>query len=238
MLNTEHDAYIWKELNVEIKDYKVKLKPQYYDKSPFVTENKSVIPIIIKYAEKLDNLKSRAFLLSVLGVKGFDDAVPYLVQQYKFYSVHVYSEPFDDLILLHLCNTIMKIESNKHIELYVEMLKMPSTTALECIIIMADKLKMTELETHIFNLIEKENKIPEAWIGQPNEVDKYWCSQKALEYMVKRKNKEHIPFIEKFLNPEDLEWIKFSKSRFEKDNYANCYKAYKTIALRGIKDLK
>ena len=89
----------------------------------------------------------------------------------------------------------------------------------------------------IVPLIEKDNKIPKAWIGKPNEEDKYWCSQKAFEYIINRKNIKYYSFIEKFLNPEKLEWIQFTESKFQKENYSNCYNKYMQIAQKGLKYL-
>ena len=143
-MNLDYNAKVWNDVDDEIKDYGVKLKPHYYDKSPFMTEYKSIIPIIIKYAERCNSPKDRMFLLSTLSVKGYDDAVPYLVDQYKHYISDIYSEPFDDILLSHLCNTIMKIESKRYIELYIDMMHLPSTTALECIIKMAYRLTVTK----------------------------------------------------------------------------------------------
>ena len=236
-MENDSDLSILKELNVLINCYKVKLKMQYYDKSPFDVKDKTVISIIINYANKFENYKYKIFLLSTLGVRGFDEAVPYLIEQYKFFNLEIYSEPLDDLLLLDLCNTIAKIESEKFIDLYIEMLKLPATTALECIIKMLDKLNIDKAEEYIFSLIEKDNKIPKAWIGKPNEEDKYWCSQKAFEYIINRKNIKYYSFIEKFLNPEKLEWIQFTESKFQKENYSNCYNKYMQIAQKWLKYL-
>lgn len=88
-MENDSDLSILKELNVLINCYKVKLKMQYYDKSPFDVKDKTVISIIINYANKFENYKYKIFLLSTLGVRGFDEAVPYLIEQYKFFNLEI-----------------------------------------------------------------------------------------------------------------------------------------------------
>ena len=234
----DNDRIILKEMNKAIKGYRVKLKFQYYNESPFSEKDKAVIPIIIRYSDELKSYKNRLVILSALGVQGFDEAVPYLVEQYKIFNLEIYSAPFDDLLLLDLCNTIAKIGSRDYINLYIEMLKLPPMAALESIIKMLGNFKIDEVDEHIFALIERENKIPEAWIGLLNETDKYWCSQKAFEYIIKKKRPEYRQFIEKFLTPEKLPWIQFAESSFQKQNYSHCYKKYIDIAKRGLKYLE
>ena len=195
------DIKILKELNKKLNSFGVQLKLQYYNISPLSIAMKNIVPIIIEYADKMTSYRSKIFLLSVLGVQGFDEAIPYLVQQYRIFNLKIYSEPFDDILCLYLCNTIEKIKSNKYIDLYAEMLQLPSMSALECIIRMCSELNLDGVENYIFNLIEKENKIPKTWIGQLNEEDKYWCSQNALIYIINKKRPEYYSYIEKFFHP-------------------------------------
>ena len=229
------DNDMLKELNEELKRrYGFKLKFWFYPSSPFSEKDREVIPLILNFAAKLHNVKNKIFLLSVLGVKGYDEAVPALVEEYKFILLYKYNEPFDELLLLHLCDTVAKIESKKHFNLYVDLLTLPSTTALESIIKMLEKMKILEAEEYIFNLIEKENIIPQAWIGSVNEDLKYWCSLCALKYIIKRKDLKYYHFIQKFLHPEKLEWIQFTSSRYTATHYLNCYKKYISLASKGI----
>ena len=232
-----NDQNLLKELNKCISDYRIKIKLQYYDKSPFTEKDKAVIPIIIRYANQLKSYKHKIFILSVLGIPGFDEAVPYLVEQYRVFNLEIYSDPFDDMLLLHLCNTIAKIGSKNYINLYLEMLNLPLTSALECIINMCSKFNIDEVEEKIFALIEQENKIPVAWLGTLNETDKYWCSQRALEYIIRKNGAKYRQFIDKFLTPEKLHWIQFTESPYQKKNYLNCYKQYIHIAKKGLKYL-
>ena len=230
----QHDNDILKELNQKLKQVGIKLKFWYYDGSPFTKEDKRVIPIILSHIERLYKDKNKIFLLSVLGVRGYDEAVPALVNEYKFYCDNIYSEPCDELQLLYLCNTIAKISSKKYIDLYIELLQMPATTALESIIKKLSKMKISRVDEFVFNLIEKENKIPEVWRGTLNERDKYWCSLNALKYMVDKKDSKYRCYIQKFLQPEELKWIQFSESKYMKANYTSCYKEYIGLAKKGL----
>ena len=233
-----HDNNLLKELNNELKKNDVKLKFWYYDISPFASCDKEIIPLILNYVNKLNSDKNKIFLLSVLGVKGFDDAVPAIVNEYEFFNLNKYSQPFDEILLLELCDTIAKIESKEYIDLYIKMLTMPATTALESIIKMLDKLNVPELDGYIYNLIEKENKIPNEWIGELNEENKYWCSLNALKYIINRKDSKYYDFIKKFLQPERLKWIWFTPSKYSKTNYSNCYKKYIALAKKGLSYLE
>lgn len=233
-IEAQHDIEILRQLNQELKPKRIKLKFWYYDSSPFTKEDKSVIPIILRYVNKLHSDKNKIYLLSALGVQGYDEAVPVLVDEYKYYSNNIYSEPLDELMLLDLCNTIAKIASKKYIDLYIELLQMPATTALESIIKMLRKMKVPEVDKYIFDLIEKENKIPQAWIGDLNEENKYWCSLNALKYMIDKKQSQYYSYIQKFLHPEKLKWIYFSPSKFTTVNYSNCYEKYVKLAKQGL----
>ena len=232
------DRAVLKELNQKLKPEGVRLKFWYYDVSPFTEADKRVIPIILSHTDRLHSDKNKIFLLSALGVRGYDEAVPALVDEYKFYNDNRYSEPLDELLLLDLCDTIARIASKKHIDLYVELLRMPPTTALASIIKMLGKMKISGADEAIFNLIERENKIPQAWIGKPNEEDKYWCSLNALEYMIDKRDAKYRGYIQKFLHPEELDWIRFSESEYRKANYASCYKKYIALAQKGLSGLE
>ena len=129
---------------------------------------------------------------------------------------------------------IAKIESKEYIDLYIKLLTMPATTALESIIKMLDKLKVPEVDRYIFNLIEKENKIPNGWIGELNEENKYWCSLNALKFIINRKDSKYYDFIKTFLQPEKLRWIWFTPSKHMKINYSSCYKKYIELAKKGL----
>lgn len=233
----KYDMEILKKLNKEIKKFKVKLKFEYYNKSPFNEKDNEVISIIINYVNMFENYRSKIFILSSLGVEGFYQAIPYIVSIYKSFVSDIYEKPMDEILLLHICDTISKIKSKEHINLYKELLNLPVTPSIVSIINMIDIMKLTELDEDVFNLIEKENKIPNLWVGELNETDKYWVSQTALEYISNKNDKNYYYYLKKFLNPEKLEWIVFSKSKYQKINYIDCYKKYVDIAKKGISRL-
>ena len=85
---------------------------------------------------------------------------------------------------------------------------------------------------------EKENKIPNEWIGELNEENKYWCFLNALKYIINRKDSKYYDFIKKFLQPERLKWIWFTPSKYSKTNYSNCYKKYIALAKKGLSYLE
>ena len=70
------DRAVLKELNQKLKPEGVRLKFWYYDVSPFTEADKRVIPIILSHTDRLHSDKNKIFLLSALGVRGYDEAVP------------------------------------------------------------------------------------------------------------------------------------------------------------------
>ncbi|MBQ8287963.1 MAG: hypothetical protein IJX76_04230 [Clostridia bacterium] len=235
--DNKNDLSLLKQLNSELKPFKVKIELQNYEVSPFSASDVGVVPIILKYADLLERDINKAFILSTLRASGFDAAVPYLIAFYKS-LLQKYNSPQDETVLLSVCDTIAKIGSDRYIDEYVELLDLPVTPAMGGIIEMLGKVRSDRIESAVFRLIERENRIPEAWIGKPNETDKYWCSQIALIYIVNRRNTKYYSFIERFISPEKLDWIAFAESKYSKRNYAECYKIYKKIAQKGLNYLK
>lgn len=214
------DNLLLKGLNRELKQFHIKIKFERYENSPFTTSDVDVIPIILKYVDMCELKANKVFLLSTLRSPGFHQAVPFLIDFYKE-LLQCYHTPEDELLLLSVCETIGKIRSEKYIEQYINLLNMTITPSAECLINMLSKMPNTiEIENCIFSLIEKENLIPEAWMGGPSEIYKYYCSQTALSYICDMDRQKYHSFIEQFLSPQELSWVHFLNSDCCKDNYS------------------
>lgn len=230
----ENDSIVLKLLNKELKRYHVKLKFQYYDVSPFKQHNSDVVDIILKYSEMLESYYNKIFIVSSLCDKCFKSAVPYLIDLYDTFLKKIYNLPQDEIFLLHLCVTISKINSLEHKELYKKILCGHITQSAEPLIIMVSKFNDNEYEDIIFNLIRKENLIPDLWVGKLNEDSKYWCSFTALKCIVKKKNKKYLDFFKSIMDDQDFEWLNFSKSKYREKLMLEWKTKYKKLAQIGV----
>ena len=229
-----------KMLNKLIRELKTKgyrftsHKKLIYEK-PFSSQDFVVIDSILNCVKSLEDDELKLGLLYTLGVQGFHDAVPFIVEFYKKY-LNEYKDSNDERILQILCNILYEIKSEKHIELYKELLTIKIVPATVGILDILVDIYDDSIDNYVIPLIEKENEIPLDWIGWPNETDKYWFSENALIFIINKKRKEHKPIIEKFLEPERLEFISFSKSKYQKSNYMECYKRYKSYAEQALRN--
>lgn len=226
----QNDSALMKDLNKELQQFHVKLRLEQYQTSPFLPNSVNAMPIILKYVDMCERKINRVHLLSTLRAPQFFEAVPYLLNLYKD-LLKDYDTPQDELLLLSICETIEKIGSDKYTDQYIDLLKMPITPSAECIIrLLSKKILTPKIEMCILSLVEKENIIPKAWIGKPNETDKYWCSQIALIHIAKTNQSKYYSYLERFLYPQNLPWIYFTDSKYCQSNYSECYKRYVKIA--------
>ena len=230
----KNDSLLLKGLNRELKKFHVKLRLVRYEDSPFSSSAVDVMPIIFKYVDMCEQKYNKVHLLSTLRSPHFHNAIPYLINFYKK-ELEDYDTPQDEYVLLSICETIEKIGSDRYIDQYIDLLKNPITPSAECIIKLLTKMPITpQIETCILSLVEKENIIPEAWIGKLNETDKYWCSQLALTFIAKNKNEKYHSYIERFMFPQNFSWIYFTESDYCQSNYCECYKQYIKIASKYL----
>lgn len=103
---------------------------------------------------------------------------------------------------------------------------------------MLAKANIEKIDNIIFNLIKKENLIPKAWLGELNEDSKYWCSLVALKCIVNKKDNKYLEFFKELINDEDMNWIKFTNSKYKDRLTINLKKQYKLLAEKGINKIK
>ena len=232
------DLDILKVLNKELKKYKVKLKFQYYDVCPFKENKIEILEVILKYSELFSSIYNKIFILSSLCDKYYKDSIPYLVKIYHSFINEVYEVPLDEMYLLHICDTMAKINALEYIDLYESIISCPMTQSAEPIIKMLAKANIEKIDNIIFNLIKKENLIPKAWLGELNEDCKYWCSLVALKCIVNKKDNKYLEFFKELINDEDMNWIKFTNSKYKDRLTINLKKQYKLLAEKGINKIK
>ena len=237
-MTQNNDVNILKFLNSDLKKYKIKLKFQYYDVCPFDENKLEIMRIILKYVKLFESYHHKIFILSSLCDKFFKDCIPYMVEIYHYFLDNIYSNPIDEMYLLHLCDTIAKIKALEYTDLYKSIVLKPMTQSAESIIKMLSENNMNEFDEIIFNLIKKENLIPTLWIGELNEDSKYWCSYIAMKCIVDKKDKKYLPFFNEMLEDEFMGWINFSDSKYKNKLTLEWKRKYKLLAEKGIKKIK
>jgi len=237
-MTRNNDMKILKLLNKDLKKYKVKLKFQYYDTCPFIENKFEILELILKYVESFTSIYHKIYILSSLCDKYYKNSVPYLVKTYHSFIDEIYKVPMDEMYLLHLCNTIAKINALEYTDLYESIISCPMTQSAEPIIEMLAKMNIEKFDDIIFNLIKKENLIPTAWLGELNEDSKYWCSLVALKCVVNKKDNKYLYFFNELIADKDMEWIKFTDSKYKSKLIVELKNKYKLLAEKGIKKIK
>ena len=96
------DDVILKQLNKELKKYKIKLNFRYYDICPFKDHKLEVMNIVIKYSKELESYHNKIFILSSLSDEEFKNAIPYLIDIYFYFLNNIYGMPRDEIYLFYL----------------------------------------------------------------------------------------------------------------------------------------
>ena len=126
----------------------------------------------------------------------------------------------------------------RYVDLYESIISRPMTQSAEPIIEMLSKFNIEKFEPIIFNLIKKENLIPKAWLGELNEDSKYWCSLVALKCIVNKKDNKYLDFFEELIDDQDMNWIKFTDSKYANKLTIDLKNKYKSLAKKGINKIK
>lgn len=237
-MTKNNDIVILKHLNNDLKKYKVKLEFQYYDVCPFKESKIEILEVVLRYVDLLSNIYNRIFILSSLCDKYYKDCIPVLIKIYHIFIEKFYKVPQDEMYLLYICNTIAKINALEYTYLYEGIIYRPMTQSAEPIIEMLSKFNIEKFEPIIFNLIKKENLIPKAWLGELNEDSKYWCSLVALKCIVNKKDNKYLDFFEELIDDQDMNWIKFTDSKYANKLTIDLKNKYKSLAKKGINKIK
>ena len=232
------DLDILKALNKELKKYKVKLKFQYYDVCPFKENKIEILEVILKYSELFSSIYNKIFILSSLCDKYYKDSIPYLVKIYHSFINEVYEVPLDEMYLLHICDTMAKINALEYIDLYEKIISRSMTQSAESIIKMLSSMNIERIDDCILKLIKKENLIPKSWLGTLNEDCKYWCSLVSLKCIVTKRDNKYLALFKELLEDDDMEWIEFTDSKYKYKLANSLKKQYKLLAKKGMNKIK
>lgn len=232
MLNPKnwHNFIVKRKLFHELRRNKIKFDSwDEFSCKTFKETEKKAVPILIKYIEQFDSEDTQIQYIGALGVKGFDDATEYLIAKYKKYL-----HPYNQWYLNDVSQTLARICDLRYLDTYFEFLSNDVTIDACYLVEMLGKLKVEKAIPYLIKLVDCVAIIPENWMGFGIEEYKFYVSQCAIKALGRFKRKELNQYIEKFLNPSAIEWIKYT----EPNEYANVlkstYREYIKVATKAM----
>ena len=227
----------WHNINVQRKLFRElrrnKIKYRVWSKfscKTFKETDKKAARILIKYIEQFDSEGVQLQYIGALGVKGFDDATEYLIAKYKKYL-----HPYNRWCLNVISQTLARICDLRYLDTYLEFLSYDDTVLDACYLVqMLGKLKVEKAIPYLIKLVDCVAIIPKEWIGFGIEDQKFYVSQCAIEALGRFKRKELNQYIEKFLNPFAIEWIKYTEPNENANVLKSTYKEYIKVATKAM----
>ena len=68
-----------------------------------------------------------------------------------------------------------------------------------------------------------------------NEDSKYWCSLVALKCIVNKKDNKYLEFFKELIDDKDMNWIKFTDSKYSNKLTIDLKNKYKALAKKRNK---
>jgi len=202
-----------------------------FNRSKFSVKDKAIISIIVKYVDRFESSDLANHYLCCLGVKGFYDATEFLINKYK----QCVPPSYNAYVLNAVSQTIANIRDSRYIDVYLDFLKDDVVVSETWFIVqMLGRMKIERAIPHFIRLLDGERLIRESRRGTVLEDSKFLVSQTSIEALSQFKNPDYIKFIEKFLEPEKIPWIKFEESKEARANLRATYATYKNITKKAM----
>ena len=225
-----HNVSVERKLFRELRRNKIKFDSwDEFSCKTFKETEKKAVPILIKYIEQFDSEDWQIQYIGALGVKGFDDATEYLIEKYKKYL-----HPYNQWYLNDVSQTLARICDLRYLDTYFEFLSNDVTIDACYLVQMIGKLKVEKAIPYLIKLVDCVAIIPERWIGLGIEGYKFYVSQCAIKALGRFKRKELNQYIEKFLNPSAIEWIKYTEPNVDANILKFTYKEYIKVATKAM----
>ncbi|MDE6029062.1 MAG: HEAT repeat domain-containing protein [Clostridiales bacterium] len=171
--------------------------------------------------------------INALGVKGFYDASEYLIGEYKKNMPPNYNEP----MLNAVSQTLARIGDLRYVDEYIAFLSDNVSFEAGYLVEMLGNMRVEKAVPTIIKLLNYVAIIPQNWYENILEDQKFYVSQCAIKALGKFNDSSLIPYLEKFLEPEKLDWIKFDC--VDNNKYLKrIYREYKELATKAIAKLK
>lgn len=199
----------------------------------FAPTDTAVIPIIIKYLDLFEREGVKLQFINALGVKGFYDASEYLIGEYKKNMLPNYNEP----MLNEVSQTLARICDLRYVDEYIGFLSDNVSFEAGYLVEMLGNMRVEIALPTIIKLLDCVAIIPQKWHDNILEDQKFYVSQCAIKALGKFKDSSLVQYLEKFLEPEKLDWIKFDCA--DNNKYLKrIYREYKELATKAIAKLK
>ena len=225
-----HNINVQRKLFRELRRNKIKFDSwSIFSCKTFKETEKKAVPILIKYIEQFDSEGEQLHYINALGVKGFDDATEYLIAKYKKY-LHPYNQTYLNVI----SQTLANICDLRYLDTYFEFLSNDVTIDACYLVQMLGNLKVEKAIPYLIKLVDCVAIIPEKWVGTVAEEQKFYVSQCAIKALGRFKRKELNQYIEKFLNPSAIEWIKYTEPNVDANILKFTYKEYIKVATKAM----
>lgn len=225
-----HNINVQRKMFRELRRNKIKFDSwSIFSCKTFKETDKKAVPILIRYIEQFDSEGEQLQYINALGVKGFDDATEYLIVKYKKY-LHPYNQTYLNVI----SQTLANICDLRYLDTYFEFLSNDVTIEACYLVQMLGKMKVEKAIPYLIKLVDCIAIIPKEWLGFGIEEQKFYVSQCAIEALGKFKRKELNQYIEKFLNPSAIEWIKYTEPNENANVLKSTYKEYIKVATKAM----
>jgi len=201
----------------------------------FTEKDKTVIPIFLKYLDEFENKNFKDKYLCCLGVKGFYDATEYLLNEY---STHLPPSYDGSWSLEAISQTIAKIQDPRFIDTYLSFLNDDKVVFETCHIVeMLGKMKVEKAIPYLIKLLDGERKTADNLYGTSLEDTKFFVSQESIKALAQFKNPEYMKYVEKFLEPEKISWIKYPDTKDGRNFLKSTHTKYRKIAKKAIEKM-
>ncbi len=231
-----HDAKLEKQFFNEIAELGYGLKYRRYEISckTFSSEDKIVVPILIKYINQFESDGYKLQFMNALGVKGFYGASEYLIEEYKNNLPPRYNQKMLDMV----SQTLARIEDERFIDTYIELIGNNVTMEAGYLVETLGRMKVERAIPTLIDLLDRVAIIPQEWYNNCLEEQKFYVSYCAIKALGSFKDRELIKHVEKFLTPERLDWIRFDNAENEQKLKNHVLADYKKFAMQSIKSIE
>lgn len=236
MSHNNNDDKLEKQFFKEIAKLGYGLKYRIYEISckTFTSSDVAVVPIILKYIDLFEQEGYKLQFMNALGVKGFYEASEYLIEEYKKNSPPHYNEK----VLNMVSQTLARICDARYIDTYIDFISNDATFEAGYLVEMLGKMKVEKAISSFINLLDYVAIIPKEWYKSVLEQQKFYVSQCAIKALGYFKNEHYVKYIDKFLTPENIDWIKFDNIENEKLCRKSVLSDYKRITIQALNQMK
>jgi len=225
MINKE---YSYRELRKDLKRIGVRISHRkYLSHMTFIDCDHIVIKYVIDAIRKSNDVNFINDCICSLGVKSFNEAVPFLKEYYD----ETFGNDNHSSTILYICQALVRIDDKSIIEwcyskLNVEIPIYEDVALLEYVV--KNEKNEDRLTSFLIEMSIKIVSLSKNYYGNPLEECKYYFSEYALENLAKIDFPRKDTFAKKFEKKLN-DFVRFEKSEWEKKLTISTLKRYRNI---------